>query len=226
MTIRGMILAIGSLCAALALGWWASDFIFPERKNQTSIADASCKSKWVKNAQNDPALLCYLETQPERLCNPSEKQHLAELFDRYAKQTEIFKKDLLDLQELPKQAAATNTAEVALVMNANVEMMNSGSFQTLSNGTKSVDPMESPELRAAIKKIEDSYNAEAKRLKTPALLAAMAVPQLPRSKMVAAITKLGEAGYLQKSDFGWFPDAMVADAFADITNQNMGCANK
>jgi hypothetical protein len=217
MTIRTVSGMVGSLFAALVFGWWLSDFIMPSPAVLTSTADAACKSKWVKNAQNDPALLCYLQTQRARLCNPAEKQHLKQLFAQYLKQKDQFASDINDLQNLPKQAAAKNTTEVALVLKASSDMMNGGgSFSSLANGTQSADPMEDPKLQAAMQKINNSYNAEMNRLKTPALVAALAVPQVPRLQLVAAIKILGEYGYIEKSDFGWFPDVLIADGFAEV----------
>lgn len=220
-----LVLVVVTLIAAIFCGWWAWSLKSNAYAEVTlvSAADGVCKSLWVKDARNDPALLCYLQSQTNRLCSANEKQHLAQVFERYFRDGEKFQHNLVDLRDLPKQAAATNVAAVAVVMSAAGSMAFEGAtFSSTSKGT--VDPMESPELQDAMRKINDSYNAELKRLKTPALLASMAVAQLPRSQLVEALRRLGEKGYVQKSDFGWFPDAMIADALADVQVVKPACS--
>lgn len=67
------------------------DFV---RGTPQSVADKYCADKWVANARNDPALVCYLTSQTERLCLPVEREHLSHIIQRYLLDQERFSRQL------------------------------------------------------------------------------------------------------------------------------------
>ena len=60
-----------------------------------------------------------------------------------------------------------------------------------------------------IKKMEDAAN-------TPDLRRADEVPYIKDEKIIAAIRKLGEAGYVTEDDFGWYVDELVTKALRGV----------
>lgn len=60
-----------------------------------SIRASKCDRLWVDEARNDPAIECYLTSQTDRLCRPTEKEHLLWLISRYERDKAKFNAKLL-----------------------------------------------------------------------------------------------------------------------------------
>jgi hypothetical protein len=75
-----------------------------------SAADADCKSKWVDEARNDPALACYLTTKTKRLCDPAEREHLAKFISAYEAQRKVFDAKVMSyvVSQATRQPPPTN----------------------------------------------------------------------------------------------------------------------
>lgn len=82
-----------AILGAFYLFW--SDIKSPLYTSPVSIADAACAKLWVARAQNGPALACYLQQKTARLCDPSEREHLNWVFQRYAQDKKAFGQDML-----------------------------------------------------------------------------------------------------------------------------------
>jgi hypothetical protein len=84
------VLMTASLSLAVAGGFWGenviavlSDWLPRAQSEFVSRADSTCAPLWVGTARNDPALVCYLQTDTKRLCKAQEKQHLVATIERY-----------------------------------------------------------------------------------------------------------------------------------------------
>lgn len=55
-----------------------------------SILASKCERLWLDDARNDPAMTCYMTSQPDRLCRASEREHLVWMASRYQKARSTF----------------------------------------------------------------------------------------------------------------------------------------
>ena len=209
--------------AALVLGaflggWFYSGDDVPDYPGLPSIADASCRRLWVKHAQNDPALLCYLTAAPSRLCDSAEKQSLLAVISLYRSHANSFNSDLQTAYNGPRWAALSRPREFIAAMREAVAISagdGDGTFSSMahdSNGNVITNFSKEEPQGQAIKTLDDHFAEDAKRLKPPTLDAAMKVGRVPYGQLIDALRQLQKQGYLSESDFGWFPDSLVSDA--------------
>ena len=109
-----------------------------------SIADATCAKLWVPRAQNGPALACYLQQKTERLCDSSEREHLAWVFQRYGKDKKAFGQDML--------LAVTSVGLLANQKNASAAVVKDLEAKGIAAAMK-VEMVPRKELVAMLKKI-------------------------------------------------------------------------
>ena len=84
-----------------------------------STADKYCESKWVENARNDPALVCYLSSHTDRFCQPNERRHLAYVVERYLLDQERFGRQLaISLAGVRSRANNSQNGEIQATLNA------------------------------------------------------------------------------------------------------------
>lgn len=218
----GFIAAVAALCLAVGGGTFflAGSGVTMEQLTKyrgaaqlVSSVDSTCKEMWVPGARNGPALLCYLTSNPSRLCAKSERRHLAMVMREY-RMDEAMKRNALTLAGFKAvsigQGAMTN-GNIG-VMTASIEDSGKKSPRyTQAQANKAFE-----EHGKLIKKMEDSVN-------TPELNRIMSVQSVPEVKIIAAIRRLGEAGFVAKGDFGWFSDDFVKAAFNGLTVKNAPC---
>jgi hypothetical protein len=191
------ILAVLGLVLIGALSFYWSDVVLLVQTSSTervSIVDNICGQLWVSRAQNDPALLCYMNTRPERFCNADERLSFMARFNHYVHDRDAF-------------AADMQGALVAI------------SIQTGLNNTpqnnRSNDPL------AALHQATASVG---NTLKENGVAAAMKVDTVPRSQMVKSIHALALRGYFKAEDFGWWPDSLITRGFEGNSNVKSPCA--
>ncbi len=184
---------------AFGIAFFWSDFVELYHKNTTppvSIVDAQCGKLWVPRAQNDPALTCYLQTRIERLCDPAERDTLVWVFNRYVSEREIYLADL-------RGALIAISAQYG-IKSALARAKRDVPLGNLSEATRRV----------------------ATDMKSKGVGASMNVDIIPRSKMAGFIRVLGAKGYLQREDFGWWPDSLVTRGFDGVGDVKSPCLSK
>jgi hypothetical protein len=191
----GLILCV-LCCCGVAVGFFFEDILSFGRdwsKSEevlVSAADGTCAQLWVNGARNDPALLCYLSHDVERLCKTSEKMHLAYTMKRYLS-------DKTDFEDKLRRF----TLSVPATLNAEGPIF------------KADGSPEDPMLefnRVARQKAEE--------LKAQGFDKALKLDSALDKDIQAMIWKLGERGLIQKSDFGWSPGYLVESAFQNHDN--------
>jgi hypothetical protein len=192
---------LGGIVAFFAFGfaYFWSDLValyYNHSERPVSVVDNQCQRLWVPRAQNDPALICYLQTRPERLCDPAERESLVWTFNQYVSDRATYLSDL-------KGALVAISVQTGL-----------NNSQSNRQGN---DPL------AALNKATATV---AKDMKSKGIGAAMNVVTIPRSKMAKYFRALAEKGYIQQDDFGWWPDSLITRGFEGISNVKSPCATR
>jgi hypothetical protein len=207
-------------------GWNYGGPSFADYPEMPSVADDYCKHLWTRNAKNDPALLCYLTTLPERLCRPTEKQSFVALVALYRNHTNQFQRDLQTAYNAPRWATLTRPGEFIAALYETVMIVgDDGTFSSTAHpksGTPGSGPQPLPNTYS-MQKLQEHFRADAKRFMSPTLPEAMKVHRVPYHQLVDALRSLHKNGYINKSDFGWFPDSFVLDALGYETSAVSDC---
>lgn len=58
-------------------------------------------------------------------------------------------------------------------------------------------------------------------IETNGIAAAMRNDMIPRKTLLAVISDLGKKGLIAESDFGWFPDSLITQAFLDVDSSKI-----
>jgi hypothetical protein len=174
---------------------------------------SSCVKGWMPRAQNDTQLMCLLNNNIARLCNPQERDYMVAMYNRYTTDRGRYEDD---------QTARGLRAAVVL----------QGTQGELRDALKS----QFKELESVIKNdgvvpsrgVEDHVGGYFKKLNDVAGLneeerAAEKVPRVPEMTKVLALRRLAAAGYMTKFDFGWFPDEMLSQAFEGYEKAESPC---
>jgi hypothetical protein len=178
-----------------------------------SAADGACKSKWVPNGRNTPALVCYLSTNISRFCDPREKKHMATIMRSYRNNRVAHDAQMM--------AAGFKAVSIA---RSGESMQN---IQTMSQSISKQQNNEGYELSAAENKAFEDHAKMVKRMeesvRTSGIMGSMGLNHISDEALAKKIRRLGTSGYLAKGDFGWFPDEIVSAAFKDIKVTGSAC---
>jgi hypothetical protein len=220
------ILAVfGVVIAAVLTGLYLPTLQISFESDLKSRVDPICKPLWLKNAQNDIALRCYLKTDKERFCNPDERKHLATTIIKYRRESDQFQADMVKSITLPRVAVALRPGEFADALNEAVRVVGSadGTFESRTRIMSGEDPTGSdyvkpyePQESGPMQRLESHFQEDVKRYTPSTLEAALNLDLLPRDELVAALRSLGETGYVRAADFGWFADSLVSEAFVGV----------
>lgn len=167
----------------LPAGWTVPSFTWGDPP--VSILASKCERLWVDEVRNDPALECYLTSQPSRLCRETEKQHILWFISRYQKAREQFDSKLW-----------------GYIRGVSVGMANPP--EAGPDGTRDG-------VLAHFNKVSGE---EAARLKRDTLFVmGMKMPSRIDSELTAMIRRLAAKGLLEEGDFGWTSPAWATEAF-------------
>jgi hypothetical protein len=213
------------ICAAIIMGLYLPSLQNPFAEELKSRVDPICKPLWLKNAQNDQALRCYLQKDIARLCNSDERKHLAATIIKYRRESDQFQADMVKSITLPRVAVALRPGEFADALNEAVRVVGSadGTFESRTRIMSGEDPTGSdyvkpyePQENGPMQRLESHFQEDVKRYTPSTLEAALNLDLLPRDELVAALRSLGETGYVRAADFGWFADSLVSEAFVGV----------
>jgi hypothetical protein len=168
----------------------------------TSSADPQCAGLWVKRAQNDPALRCYLTTDVARLCNPNERLHLANVLRAYRWDSAMLSWDSIVSVVKPETMPAARSEEV----------------QQLQDEIRaSVEGRAAPRKEmSALRKITEKPMENVSKARPATLDAALDVEALDPGEISGPLRSIALGGFMLKTDFGWLPGGMVDEAFEGV----------
>jgi len=173
---------------------------------------AACTKGWVPRAQNDTQLLCLMNTNVARLCNPEERAHLVAMYNRYSKDRGRFEDD--------RTARGLRAAVVMQGTQGELRDALQSNFKDLQariDGTVSPSSGVPDRLSGYFAKVNDAAGqSEDERV-------AERVPRVSDRVIASAIRRLAAAGYVGKWDFGWLPDSIVRSAFDGLDNSANTC---
>jgi hypothetical protein len=179
--------------------------------NYPSIA-ASCAQGWVPRAQNDTQILCFLTKKINRLCNSQEQSHLVAMYNRYLSDRGRYEVDKAAFEMRQVVVLQSTQGELQDAVRANFK-----DIQARIDGSVSTRVGVPDRLSGYFKKLrEDAGMSDQER-------AAANVKRVSSREIVMAIRFVGEAGYMRKSDFAWFPDIFVEKAFTDLAKAANPC---
>jgi hypothetical protein len=220
------------ICAAIITGLCLPSLQNLFAEEPTSRVDPICKPLWLKNAQNDQSLRCYLQKDIARLCNADERKHLAATLIKYRHDSDQFQADMVKSITLPRVAVALRPGEFADALNEAKRIVGSadGTFESRAQimsgedaaGSGYVKPYE-PQKDGPMFQLEKHFQEDVKRYTPATLEAALNLELLPRDELVAALRSLGEAGYVRAADFGWFADSLASEAFDGLLQKSSSC---
>jgi hypothetical protein len=168
----------------------------------TSVTDPLCSKYWVKHAQNDPALRCYLTTDIARLCNFNERLHLAHTVRRYRWDAAMLAINTVIAAVKPLTMPAATAKQMQQAQEGLSAQING---RPDPNGGMSA-------LRAITEKRMDNI-AKAR----PATLdAALEVEVLAQDELLDPLRTIARAGLMKRGDFGWAPGRLVDEAFQGV----------
>lgn len=175
----------------------------------TSATDARCGPLWVKHAQNDPALRCYLTQNTARLCDPRERLHLASVMRRYR-----FDAAMLSVNTIVSVVKPTTMPVATPQKFAEAER----ELSERLDGRSGSDPDMTALRQITEKRMDNIIKAR------PATLdAALEVETLASDELTRPLRFIARAGLMSKGDFGWWPGRQVDEAFEGAAPAG-GCA--
>ena len=175
-----------------------------------SVVDDDCAAKWVKNARNDTALICYLTMKVGRLCHDDEQKHLAGIITSYRAQA-IFH---------DSQLAKTGIMAASAIGDENPEMLEMA--RAYSAAPKA--PLAEPVAKWAKQSIE-TYMRKYKDLPDDTIAPGLHLPRVREEVLIRHIQDIGEKGYMKKWNFGQFVDPLVSAAFDTLQTGDLACAS-
>lgn len=150
-----------------------------------SILASKCERLWVDDARNDPALECYLTSQPDRLCRTSEKDHLLWFINRYEKGKSAYEAKLF-----------------GYLIGVQTGMWKPGKTDAKGQSEDTLKKYTRVAQEQALKLKQDEAFVKATKMRT-----------LIDPDLTALLRKLAAKGYVSEDDFGWRAPYWIADAF-------------
>jgi hypothetical protein len=178
-----------------------------------SSADPACKGLWVPSARNGPAIYCYMTREVSRLCDKRERRHFARVMTSYRQERLAYDSKLV----------FGGLQAVAVMKTYNVSENMTSMTSAVHNLSKEDATLPSASELTAIDSHFDMLKKMTDASADADLEAAMRIDQVPDERLVETIRGLGEAGYITKSDFGWFPDELVTAAFEGLKPAEPAC---
>lgn len=168
-----------------------------------SSVDPVCKKFWVPGGRNDEALQCYLTTNIHRLCDSSERKHLADVIKRYRLDFNTGDAQMMvgGLQVALKGRAIANEMMSDVMKEAKINP------SSTREAAKNEEIMMKHGMRMA-SKMNDLGGA----LQT--MLGPRNMLKIDAAVMTKHIRNIGERGYMGQWDFGWLKDPLVDAAFS------------
>ncbi len=192
-----------------------------------SSAQSACGMKWMERARNDETLDCYLTHNVKRLCNASERAHLANLIVRYREDRTALEEEenTLMMQSLAadmmgKRIQATN---VAMGQFDPIARHVANGFQTTAELGRARDEEERRTRENSVPEGKPGPNVISVDLSH--LDAAQRLKVIPDQELAGDIHNLAEIGLLSADDFGWFPDPLVAAALKGVLVKQHLCTS-
>jgi len=199
---------VGAVMLTVGIGsyiWFSGGSFAPDQPAQlASVVDPKCRPLWVDGAKNTPGLVCYLTTQPERLCDPNERAHLASVVRQYRLDRNSFDAKLVTAGF---QAVAVQKSQMSM---EDMKTMSAG-MNALRTGSGP-----SPEQTAAIDKHFNTVKQMEDIARSAIPNGTASLKHVPDDELAAKFRKLAAAGYISKGDFGWFVDPLVEKALANL----------
>jgi hypothetical protein len=176
----------------------------------TSAADAICASLWVTEAQNDPALRCYLTVNVARLCDAGERLHLAHILRRYRRDAAMLSVNAVVSVVKPMTMPVATPRKLS---QAETELK-----------TRMNDRSGARRDMTALREVTEKRMDNIVKARPATLDAALEVETLARDELVGPLRLIALAGRMQKGDFGWMPGSLVDEAFEGV-GASRGCAD-
>lgn len=201
----GFLALVGMLMVGVAAGAYymiepdfkVKRFLLREQQAETSIVDAQCRGDWVPVAINTPTLLCYMTTQPERLCDPKERSQFAMLVREYRTSRDAYETQVLvgGLTGMSGRGGLRLDIGSGNTASATAAGAPSGDHVIFADASADSGPF-----------------AAARKLK-----------QVPDGDIISRFRDLAQKGYIAKSDFGWFVDPLIDKALKDLGPVHSEC---
>ena len=168
-----------------------------------SLVDPVCKKYWVPGGRNDEALQCYLTTNVRRLCDASERKHLADIVKRYRMDANKADAQMMvgGLQVALKGRAIANEMMGDVLKEAKINP------SSTREAAKNEEIMMKHGMRMASKM--DALGGALENMLGP-----RGMKKIDPLILTKQIRNIGERGYMGEWDFGWLKDPLVDAAFS------------
>jgi hypothetical protein len=167
-----------------------------------SSADAVCAPLWVKEAQNDPALKCYLTENAARLCDPRERLHLAYIMRAYRWDAAMLTANTFIAVVKPATMPVATPQKLQQAQNELTGSMNGASGERHG--------------MTALREITEKRIDNIVKARPATLDAALDVDMLAPDELSAPLRHIARTGLMQKGEFGWWPGRLVDEAFEGV----------
>ena len=183
--------------------FFSSDIInfystYGQKSDFVSLADPICKQFWASPGVNPDALTCYLVERPDRYCDPKERSHLVSLFSKYRQDLKAYQSAALGDFMLHEQ----------------------DTFDTISSDLEhdgepgyKLKTVNGPPVKPHNKYMKDVTIEEQMKIFQKQVFDPSSRDSNP--DISAALRKILVQGYFDPSEFGYFPDRFVKDAYAE-----------
>jgi hypothetical protein len=176
----------------------------------TSTSDAVCGPLWVRQAQNDPALKCYLTENAARFCSPQERLHLAHIMRRYRWDAAMLSLNAI-ISVIKPATMPVATPQKMMQAQNELDAQLSGQSGARHDMT-------------ALREITEKRIDNIIKARPATLDAALDVEMLAPGELTGLLRAIALSGLMRKGDFGWIPGGLVDEAFDGVPTQR-GCAD-
>ena len=152
-----------------------------QRGALVSSVDRTCGEGWEKDQSNVDQLHCYLTTNVSRLCDPSERRHLAATIDRFDRDYVVWKGRMFGVAMATVAKMKVNGPQIGLQMGK--------ISKSLNDPNVSDDEIEGM-MANVVPSIPDSVKSQK-------------VNSISFYKLEEEFARLAAKGYMTEQDFGW-----------------------